>query len=194
MNNGNQRSHFRPWEWRLEHFHSAGRVWFLLVTIVWLLFRIAAICDCTLVRATARQAARGFTLSTNSTMNHLLKLPRLATRAFSTTTKQMKNKVPDHQKIFQADNGLPVHIKGGTTDVLLYRLTMTITLAGTGYSLFWILCACQPKGKWGSPANACVYCLNQFHFMNFCHGTISVQNKSLHYASVSRQAWMSVSV
>lgn len=32
---------------------------------------------------------------------------------------------------FQEDNGLPVHIKGGTTDVLLYRLTMTITLAGT---------------------------------------------------------------
>uniref|UniRef100_A0A673YB69 Cytochrome c oxidase subunit 7A1, mitochondrial n=1 Tax=Salmo trutta TaxID=8032 RepID=A0A673YB69_SALTR len=62
-------------------------------------------------------------------MNHLLKLPRLATRAFSTTTKQMKNKVPDHQNRFQADNGLPVHIKGGTTDVLLYRLTMTITLA-----------------------------------------------------------------
>ncbi|KAM9442255.1 cytochrome c oxidase subunit 7A2, mitochondrial-like [Salvelinus alpinus] len=80
-------------------------------------------------------------------MNHLLKLPQLATRAFSTTTKQMKNKVPDHQNLFQADNGLPVHIKGGTTDVLLYRLTMTITLAGTGYSLFWILCACQPKGK-----------------------------------------------
>uniref|UniRef100_A0A8C7JUH5 Cytochrome c oxidase subunit 7A1, mitochondrial n=1 Tax=Oncorhynchus kisutch TaxID=8019 RepID=A0A8C7JUH5_ONCKI len=117
-------------------------------------------------------------------MNRLLKLPRLATSAFSTTTKQMKNKVPDHQKLFQADNGLPVHIKGGTTDVLLYRLTMSITLAGTcyippsthsvhleycgagflcritcsnhcvflfylgtGYCLFWILCACQPKGK-----------------------------------------------
>lgn len=29
------------------------------------------------------------------------KLPRLATRAFSTTTKQMKNKVPDHQNLFQ---------------------------------------------------------------------------------------------
>lgn len=28
---------------------------------------------------------------------------------------------------------MPVHIKGGTTDVLLYRLTMTITLAGTCY-------------------------------------------------------------
>ncbi|XP_024300381.1 cytochrome c oxidase subunit 7A2, mitochondrial isoform X1 [Oncorhynchus tshawytscha] len=81
------------------------------------------------------------------TVGSFQKLPRLATSAFSTTTKQMKNKVPDHQKLFQADNGLPVHIKGGTTDVLLYRLTMSITLAGTGYCLFWILCACQPKGK-----------------------------------------------
>uniref|UniRef100_A0A8C8FH45 Cytochrome c oxidase subunit 7A1, mitochondrial n=1 Tax=Oncorhynchus tshawytscha TaxID=74940 RepID=A0A8C8FH45_ONCTS len=71
----------------------------------------------------------------------LEKLPRLATRAFSTTTKQMKNKVPDRQNLFQG-----IHIKGGATDVLLYRLTMTITLR-TGYSLFWILRACQPKGK-----------------------------------------------
>jgi len=31
----------------------------------------------------------------------------------------------------QEDNGLPIHIKGGTTDVLLYRLTMAITVAGT---------------------------------------------------------------
>lgn len=30
----------------------------------------------------------------------------------------------------QEDNGLPIHIKGGTTDVLLYRLTMAITVAG----------------------------------------------------------------
>ncbi|MBN3309995.1 CX7A2 oxidase, partial [Amia calva] len=28
------------------------------------------------------------------------------------------------------DNGLPVHIKGGTVDVLLYRFTMGITLGG----------------------------------------------------------------
>lgn len=35
----------------------------------------------------------------------------------------------------QEDNGLPVHIKGGFTDVLLYRLTMTITIAGT--KPFW---------------------------------------------------------
>ncbi|KAJ7990299.1 hypothetical protein DPEC_G00298870 [Dallia pectoralis] len=80
-------------------------------------------------------------------MNHLLKLPRLATRAFTTTARQMKNRVPEHQKLFQEDNGLPVHIKGGTTDVILYRITMTITLAGTGYSLFWLLCASQPTRK-----------------------------------------------
>ncbi|MED6243802.1 hypothetical protein ATANTOWER_027159 [Ataeniobius toweri] len=30
----------------------------------------------------------------------------------------------------QEDNGLPVHIKGGTGDVLLYRATMALTVAG----------------------------------------------------------------
>lgn len=35
------------------------------------------------------------------TVGSFQKLPRLATSAFSTTTKQMKNKVPDHQKLFQ---------------------------------------------------------------------------------------------
>uniref|UniRef100_A0A669B2A9 Cytochrome c oxidase subunit 7A1, mitochondrial n=1 Tax=Oreochromis niloticus TaxID=8128 RepID=A0A669B2A9_ORENI len=58
------------------------------------------------------------------------KLPLLASRAFSSSARQLKNKVPESQKIFQADNGLPVHIKGGTGDVLLYRATMTLTIAG----------------------------------------------------------------
>ncbi|XP_030632886.1 cytochrome c oxidase subunit 7A1, mitochondrial [Chanos chanos] len=80
-------------------------------------------------------------------MRHLLNLPRLATRAFSTTARQMRNKVPERQKLFQEDNGLPVHIKGGTTDVLLYRLTMTITIAGTCFSCYWLLVACQPRRK-----------------------------------------------
>ncbi|MGH0127715.1 UNVERIFIED_CONTAM: hypothetical protein FKN15_034214 [Acipenser sinensis] len=51
------------------------------------------------------------------------------------TRNQLKNKVPENQKIFQEDNGLPVHIKGGTVDVLLYRFTMAITLGG-GCMLF----------------------------------------------------------
>ncbi|NQE51935.1 cytochrome c oxidase subunit VIIa family protein, partial [Herbaspirillum rubrisubalbicans] len=82
-----------------------------------------------------------------SDMRHLLSVPRLASRAFSTTVRQMKNKVPDKQKVFLEDNGLPVHIKGGSTDVLLYRLTMTITIAGTGFSGYWLLLACMPRRK-----------------------------------------------
>ncbi|XP_036381397.1 cytochrome c oxidase subunit 7A2, mitochondrial-like [Megalops cyprinoides] len=80
-------------------------------------------------------------------MRHLMNLQRLAVRSFSVTPRQMKNKVPEYQKFFQADNGLPVHIKGGSTDVILYRITMGITLAGTCFSLYWLLVACQPRNK-----------------------------------------------
>ncbi|XP_078103275.1 cytochrome c oxidase subunit 7A1, mitochondrial [Sander vitreus] len=80
-------------------------------------------------------------------MNHLLKIPVLASRAFSSSARQLKNKVPDAQKLFQADNGLPVHIKGGTFDVVLYRATMTLTLGGTCYSLYWLLIASMPQKR-----------------------------------------------
>uniref|UniRef100_UPI0037E7D813 cytochrome c oxidase subunit 7A1, mitochondrial n=1 Tax=Semicossyphus pulcher TaxID=241346 RepID=UPI0037E7D813 len=80
-------------------------------------------------------------------MNHLLRVPVLASRAFSSSARQLKNKVPDAQKIFQADNGLPVHIKGGTADVLLYRATMTLTLGGASYSVYWLLVASMPQKK-----------------------------------------------
>ncbi|CAJ1066270.1 cytochrome c oxidase subunit 7A2%2C mitochondrial [Xyrichtys novacula] len=80
-------------------------------------------------------------------MNHLLKVPVLARRAFSSSARQLKNKVPEAQKIFQEDNGLPVHIKGGTFDVVLYRATMMLTAAGTCYSLYWLLVASMPQKK-----------------------------------------------
>ncbi|XP_038548880.1 cytochrome c oxidase subunit 7A2, mitochondrial [Micropterus salmoides] len=80
-------------------------------------------------------------------MNHFLKVPVLFGRAFSSSARQLKNKVPEAQKFFQEDNGLPVHIKGGTGDVLLYRATMTLTLAGTCYSLYWLLIASMPQRK-----------------------------------------------
>uniref|UniRef100_A0A674IKZ8 Uncharacterized protein n=1 Tax=Terrapene triunguis TaxID=2587831 RepID=A0A674IKZ8_9SAUR len=32
--------------------------------------------------------------------------------------------------LLPADNGLPVHLKGGIVDALLYRLTMSITIFG----------------------------------------------------------------
>ncbi|KAM6959083.1 cytochrome c oxidase subunit 7A1, mitochondrial [Aplochiton taeniatus] len=78
-------------------------------------------------------------------MNRLLKVPVLVVRAFSHSSRHLKNKVPEAQKLFQEDNGLPVHVKGGTVDVLLYRLTMTLTIGGTGYSLYWLLHASMPR-------------------------------------------------
>ncbi|XP_068559769.1 cytochrome c oxidase subunit 7A1, mitochondrial [Cebidichthys violaceus] len=80
-------------------------------------------------------------------MNQLLKVPVLASRAFSSSARLLRNKVPEAQKIFQEDNGLPVHIKGGTADVVLYRATMTLTLGGTCYSLYWLLFAAMPHRK-----------------------------------------------
>ncbi|XP_035011143.1 cytochrome c oxidase subunit 7A1, mitochondrial [Hippoglossus stenolepis] len=80
-------------------------------------------------------------------MNHLLKVPVLAVRAFGSSARQLRNRVPEAQKIFQADNGLPVHLKGGAVDLLLYRATMTITMAGTCYSLYWLFTASMPQKK-----------------------------------------------
>ncbi|CAN9510836.1 unnamed protein product [Ophioblennius macclurei] len=80
-------------------------------------------------------------------MNRLLKLPVTASRTFSTSSRTWRNRVAEAQKVFQEDNGLPVHIKGGTVDVLLYRATMTLTITGTCYSLYWLLCASMPRKK-----------------------------------------------
>ncbi|XP_042295592.1 cytochrome c oxidase subunit 7A2, mitochondrial [Sceloporus undulatus] len=66
-------------------------------------------------------------------------------QVFATPSRQLKNKVPEYQKLFQEDNGLPVHLKGGTTDVLLYRFTMTLSLFGVAYSLFELFKATQPR-------------------------------------------------
>ncbi|KAM9113125.1 cytochrome c oxidase subunit 7A1, mitochondrial [Pangshura tecta] len=67
-------------------------------------------------------------------------------RSFATSTRhQVKNKVLEHQKLFQVDNGLPVHLKGGMADGLLYRLTMTITVFGCCYSVFSLVRAAFPQ-------------------------------------------------
>lgn len=112
------------------------------------------------------------------------KLPRLASRAFSSSARQLKNKVPESQKIFQVrtivtrpaglrcftrvtrahvcflhlqeDNGLPVHIKGGTGDVLLYRATMTLTIAGEERCSRCISVVQEDKARISDRNKACV--------------------------------------
>ncbi|NXA00099.1 COX7R oxidase, partial [Nesospiza acunhae] len=56
-----------------------------------------------------------------------------------------KNKVPDLQKVFQRSDGLPVHLKLGYPDKLLYRTTMALTIGGTIYCLVALFIASQPK-------------------------------------------------
>ena len=35
-----------------------------------------------------------------------------------------------HVSLLQEDNGMPVHLKGGTGDAILYRATMVLTVFG----------------------------------------------------------------
>ncbi|XP_057618825.1 cytochrome c oxidase subunit 7A2, mitochondrial-like [Chionomys nivalis] len=65
-------------------------------------------------------------------LRNLLALRQIAQRTISTTSRRnFENKVPEKQKLFQEDNGIPVHLKGGASDALLYRLTMALTVGGT---------------------------------------------------------------
>uniref|UniRef100_A0A8C6WHV3 Cytochrome c oxidase subunit 7A1, mitochondrial n=1 Tax=Neogobius melanostomus TaxID=47308 RepID=A0A8C6WHV3_9GOBI len=73
----------------------------------------------------------------------LQKFPAVLSRFFSSSSRSLKNKV----QMLKEDNGLPIHIKGGTVDVLLYRFTMTLTVAGSGYAVYWLLRAALPRGR-----------------------------------------------
>uniref|UniRef100_A0A8C6M1E0 Cytochrome c oxidase subunit 7A2, mitochondrial n=1 Tax=Nothobranchius furzeri TaxID=105023 RepID=A0A8C6M1E0_NOTFU len=49
--------------------------------------------------------------------------------------------------MFQEDNGIPVHLKGGTADALLYRMTMSLSVLGVGYVLYELVKASFPQKK-----------------------------------------------
>lgn len=40
---------------------------------------------------------------------------------------------------------MPVHLKGGTSDALLYRATMLLTVGGTAYAIYMLAMAAFPK-------------------------------------------------
>ncbi|NXP25976.1 CX7A2 oxidase, partial [Scytalopus superciliaris] len=73
-------------------------------------------------------------------------LGQISQRTISTASRrQVENRVPEHQKLFQEDNGLPVHLKGGVKDALLYRTTMGITMFGTIYAIYHLIVSSMPK-------------------------------------------------
>ncbi|KAJ8275021.1 hypothetical protein COCON_G00096460 [Conger conger] len=75
-----------------------------------------------------------------------LALQRASRRLISSSAcRQVENKVPHYQKLFQEDNGIPVHLKGGTKDALLYRCTMVLTVVGTGYFFYSLIDVAFPK-------------------------------------------------
>ncbi|XP_076611685.1 cytochrome c oxidase subunit 7A2b [Chaetodon auriga] len=79
---------------------------------------------------------------------HIFALQQVARRTIaSSARRQADNKVPRNQKVFQEDNGMPVHLKGGTADALLYRTTMVLTVLGTGYVLYEVVKAAFPQKK-----------------------------------------------
>ncbi|XP_073337989.1 cytochrome c oxidase subunit 7A2-like, mitochondrial [Pagrus major] len=57
------------------------------------------------------------------------------------------NRVPDLQKAFQTADGVPVHLKRGYMDRLLYRSTMGLTVGGVLYCLMALYIAAQPRNK-----------------------------------------------
>ncbi|XP_077359742.1 cytochrome c oxidase subunit 7A2-like, mitochondrial [Festucalex cinctus] len=57
----------------------------------------------------------------------------------------LPNRVPHFQKLFQKPDGVPVHLKRGLPDLLLYRTTMALTIGGTIYCLVALYMAAQPR-------------------------------------------------
>ncbi|CAH2248927.1 cytochrome c oxidase subunit 7A2, mitochondrial [Pelobates cultripes] len=79
-------------------------------------------------------------------LRNLLTLRHVSQRAISSSSRRpLLNKIPDKQKLFQEDNGIPVHLKGGVGDALFYRGTMVLTVLGTGYALYELFIAAMPK-------------------------------------------------
>uniref|UniRef100_A0AAQ6IHR1 Cytochrome c oxidase subunit 7A2, mitochondrial n=1 Tax=Anabas testudineus TaxID=64144 RepID=A0AAQ6IHR1_ANATE len=79
---------------------------------------------------------------------HMLALQQVAHRTISSSARrQVGNKVPQKQKLFQEDNGIPVHLKGGSSDALLYRATMALTALGE-----------RNRSSFSSASNSSTYC------------------------------------
>ncbi|NWS36645.1 CX7A2 oxidase, partial [Polioptila caerulea] len=73
-------------------------------------------------------------------------LRQISQRTISTASRrQAENRVPEKQKLFQEDNGLPVYLKGGAKDSLIYRTTAGLTMFGTMYAVYYLLVSSMPK-------------------------------------------------
>ncbi|NXP56403.1 CX7A2 oxidase, partial [Heliornis fulica] len=73
-------------------------------------------------------------------------LRQISQRTISTASRrQIENRVPEKQKLFQEDNGIPVHLKGGLMDSVLYKVTMGLSVLGTAYVVYELFVLSMPK-------------------------------------------------
>lgn len=72
---------------------------------------------------------------------------KVVSEAGSTVEYLGANKVPDLQKLFQTSDGVPIHLKRGVPDRLLYRTTMALTIGGALYCMVALYMAAQPSNK-----------------------------------------------
>nr|ACO09236.1 Cytochrome c oxidase polypeptide VIIa-liver/heart, mitochondrial precursor [Osmerus mordax] len=79
---------------------------------------------------------------------HISALQQVSRRTLSSSVRrEVENKVPGKQKLFQEDNGIPIHLKGGAKDAPLYRATMGLTIVGTGLVVYELVKAAFPQKK-----------------------------------------------
>ncbi|PNJ51664.1 COX7A2 isoform 4 [Pongo abelii] len=70
-------------------------------------------------------------------LRNLLALRQIGQRTISTASRRhFKNKVPEKQKLFQEDDEIPLYLKGGIADALLYRATMILAVGGKAFGVF----------------------------------------------------------
>lgn len=66
-------------------------------------------------------------------------------------TSSEKSTLPENlrkaYKLYQMDNGVPVHLKAGLRDVLLYRGTAIGVVIGYAYSVYCIIAMAFPSRK-----------------------------------------------
>lgn len=72
---------------------------------------------------------------------------KVVSEAGATVEYMGANKVPEFQKLFQTSDGVPIHLKRGVPDKLLYRTTMALTVGGALYCLVALYIAAQPRNK-----------------------------------------------
>ncbi|XP_002738130.1 cytochrome c oxidase subunit 7A2, mitochondrial-like [Saccoglossus kowalevskii] len=59
----------------------------------------------------------------------------------------VKNQVYERQKQFQRNKEIPVHLRGGNVDVILYRITLIGCVFGTFWTIYELAKASFPKSN-----------------------------------------------